>query len=271
MSDLWVDHVSFSQLTTAQECPYQYFLLKMAGVKPEENAFAQAGTLAHQLLASWAKGEIPAGELPYQWDQRFSKAVTAEFPHYLASKGYAEKLFTSILTYFQHFDGFSGYEIIGAEKEFRSMIAGVPFVGIVDLILRDKSTGEIVIVDHKSCSLSSFKKSKDQMYKQLLLYSKHVADEYGEFPRTLRFNLYKEQLIDERPFSKEDFVAARSWAENVIEEMKAKDLTDWFDTKPEYFRCTNLCNCRSQCAYGKPENHRRKDDNNGKKQVSAVA
>ncbi len=271
MSELWVDHISFSQLTTAQECPYQYYLLKIAGVEPEENAFAQAGTLAHQLLAGWAKGEIPIKELPVQWIQRFSRSVTAEFPYYLASKGYASKLFDSVLTYFEHFDGFSGFEIIGAEQEFQSSVAGEHFVGIIDLILRNKSTGGLMLVDHKSCSLSTFRKNKEQMYRQLLLYSKFCADEYGVFPETLRFNLFKENLYDEHPFDREDYVAARLWAEGIIKEMKEKDVTDWFETKPEYFKCVNLCNCRGECAFGKPENHKRKENANGTKRVSAVA
>ena len=243
----------------------------MAGVTPLENAFAQAGTLAHERLAEWARGELTIPDLPLQWIQRFTKAVTAEFPHYLEAKGYSMKLFDSILGYFEKFTGFPGYDILGVEKEFRSSIAGEHFVGIIDLVLRNKETGKLMIVDHKSCSLSSFRKSRDAMYRQLLLYSKYCADEYGEFPETLRFNLFKENTFDERLFSREDYMAARIWAENVINEMKTKDLTDWFQTNPDFFRCTNLCSCRGECAFGKPENHKRKDEYNGTKQTPVVA
>ena len=257
MGELWTDHISFSQLTTAQECPFEYYLLKMAGIEPVENAFAQAGTLVHQILAAWAKGELSIKELPVQWIERFSKEVTAEFPRFLAAKGYAGKLFESVLEYFEGFDGFPGYEVVGVEEEFHSSIAGEHFVGVIDLILRDKKDGHMMIVDHKSCSLSSFKKGKEQMYRQLLLYSKHIADTYGEFPKVLRFNLFKEKMYDERPFDRESYIAARLWAEEMIEEMKSKDVTDWFETRPELFRCTNLCNCRNECLFGRPENHKR--------------
>ncbi len=271
MGELWVDHVSFSQLTAVEECPYQFFLLKMAGVESAENAFAQAGVLAHQLLAGWAKGEIPIKELPVQWVQRFTKEVTAEFPHFLATKGYKEKLFDAIYTYLEGFNGFPEYEIIGVEKEFNSMIAGERFVGIIDLLLREKATGKIVIVDFKSCSLASFKKSKERMYRQLLLYSKYCSDQYGSPPAKLRFELIKENTFDERSYDPEDYVAARLWAESVIEEMKSKDINAWFDTKPELFRCLNLCNCRKECPYGMPENHKRKENSDGAKRIHAVA
>ena len=271
MNDLCPDHVSFSQLTTVTECPYQHFLLKVAGVEPVPNVFAQAGSLCHALMAGWAKGEIPISELATQWIQRFTKEVPAEFPSFLAAKGYAEKLFDSVLTYLEGFKGFPGNEIIGVEQEFSSMIAGERFVGIIDLLLRNETTGEITIVDYKSCSLSSFKKSKDQMYRQLLLYSKYVTDLFGCPPAKLRFELVKEGIFDERDYDPEDYVAARLWAENVVNMMKQMDFTDWFTVKPDFFRCTNLCSCRNECNFGKPENHRKEKDTNERKRTPAVA
>lgn len=271
MSELWADHVSFSQLTMASECPYAYYLQKVAGIEPAENAFAQCGDLVHKLLAEWAKGNIPIKDLPVQWIERFPKAVTVDFPCFLAVKKYGEKLFDSVLTYFENFDGFPGYKVIGAEKEFKSSIAGVPFTGIIDLILRNEETGKFMLVDHKSCSISSFRKNKEQRYRQLLLYAKYCADTYGEFPETLRFNLFKENLYDERPFDSESYMSARLWAESVIEEMKNKDVLDWFETRPEIFKCTSLCSCRNECIFGKAENHKRKEDIIGTKKTTAVA
>ena len=81
----------------------------------------------------------------------------------LATKAYGK----FELSYFENFTGFPGYEIVDAEKEFVSMIAGERFVGLADLILRDKATGRLVIVDYKSASLSTFKRNKRQMYRQL--------------------------------------------------------------------------------------------------------
>ncbi len=271
MSELWVDHLSFSQLTTVQDCPYQYYLLKMAKVEPVQNTFAQAGILAHKLLANWAKGVMTAADLPLQWTAQFPIEVTAELPHFLAAKGYATKLYESILYYFENFKGFPGYEVIGVEKDFSSSLAGEHFVGVIDLILCNKETGGLVLVDHKSSSLSSFRKKKDEMYRQLLLYSKFCADQFGFFPEKLCFNLFKENIIDERLFDPEDYRAARIWAEGIINDMKTREITDWFETKPEFFMCTNLCSCRNECIYGKPENHKRKDERNGNKQIPAIA
>lgn len=271
MSELWIDHVSFSQLTSAEECPYGYYLQRIEGVEQVSNAFAEAGTLAHELLAAWAKGEIELRELPMLWIKRFPLVVTSPLPYYLETKGYRAKLFDSILTYFETFDGFPGFEVVGAEKQFSSSLAGVPFVGVIDLVLRSKETGKLMLMDHKSCSLARFKKSKELLYRQLLLYAKFCADEYGSFPHLLRFNLFKERKIDERPFDPEDFRAAKMWAEQLITEMKEKDIVGWFETRPELFRCTNLCGCRNLCCFGQAENHKRKEEKNDKTRLAVTA
>ena len=256
MNQLLLDHISFSQMKTAMECPYQYYLPKLEDVVPEENGFAQAGVLAHELLGMWARGEASPKDLPKLWTERFPLAVTAPFPPFLATKGYANKLYTSVLNYFERFSGFPGYEVIGVEKQFISSLAGEKFIGVIDLILRNENGG-LMIMDHKSCSLSSFRRSRDEMYKQLYLYSKYTADTYGTFPKKLCFNLFKENVMDEQPFDPEIYMATRIWAENTIQEMKDRDITDWFEVKPEQFRCTCLCSARNECRFGKPESHKK--------------
>jgi len=72
-------------------------------------------------------------------------------------------------------------------------------------------------------------------------------------------------------YKRQDYMAARIWAEAIIKEMKEKDVLDWLETRPEFFRCLNLCNCRNQCVFGIAENHKRKDGILGSKRTSAVA
>ena len=271
MNELLVDHVSFSQLRQVEQCPYAAYLLKTLNVEPIDNGFAQAGTLAHQILAMWAKGQADIHDLPEIWTQEFSKRVTVPFPTFLAAKDYANKLFTSVLKYFQNFKGFPGFEVIGAEKEFTSSLAGERFIGIIDLVLRNKETGKLTLVDHKSSSLSTFRRDRNAMYRQLLLYSKFCADTYGQFPEILYFNLFKENTYDQRVFDPEDYVSARIWAEEQISRMKNMDLSDWFETRPELFKCTALCSCRHECPYGNPNNHERKKKTDESKRATAVA
>ena len=49
-------------------------------------------------------------------------------------------------------------EILSVEERFELDIRGNPFVGIADLVLRDKRDGGIIVIDHKSKSMQSMKK-----------------------------------------------------------------------------------------------------------------
>lgn len=250
-------HVSFSQLMQAEQCPYSYYLIRMAGVAPRDNAFAQAGKFVHSLLAQWAKGEIRASSLPDRWREGYDSAVTELFPVYLENKGYRKKLYDSVMAYFSAFRGFPGYQIVSVEQQFISNLAGERFVGVIDLILKNEETGGYVLVDHKSSSLASFNRSRTVMYRQLLLYAKYLADHFGCFPERLQFNLFRESSADEQPFRPEAYVEAVQWAEEEIQTMKARELPDWFECRPEQFYCTCLCAARDACPFGNYQYHRK--------------
>ncbi len=265
------NHVSFSQLTQIEQCPYSYYLVRVAGVAPKENAFAQAGSFVHALLARWAKGEISIQDLPGLWSDGYGQAVTELFPAYLETKGYRQKLHDSILAYFREFTGFPGYEIVAAEQAFTSGLSGEPFTGVIDLILRSEDTGEFILVDHKSSSLSAFKHSREKMYRQLLLYSKYLADHFGVFPVRLCFNLFKEHAWDEQPYAPQDYVEAVQWAERNIQEIKSKELPEWLELRPEKFYCTQLCAAREVCPYGNPQYHQKEGIRNRNRQPESTA
>lgn len=266
-----MEHISYSQITQAEQCPYSYYLTRLAGVAPKENAFAQAGSFVHRLLALWAKGEATIKDLPGLWQDGFEQQVTECFPVFLEAKGYRQKLYESCLRYFQAFEGFPDYEIVSVEQDFASFLGGVPFVGIIDLILRDRKTGAFVLVDHKSSSLSSFKRSRASMYRQLFLYSKYLADHFGAFPSLLRFNLFKENTQDEQAYRPDAYIEAVHWAENSIEAMNSRDLPDWFECRPEQFYCTSLCAARDVCPYGNYHYHQKENHERQKRHIEPIS
>ena len=243
---------SFSQLQQISECPYGFYLQRIEHECTVENAFAQQGSLIHDILDQWAKGKLRIEDCSDEYLVRYMQEVTAPWPKMLASKGYADKTFELGLTYFENFDGFTGYTVISSETKFKTDIAGRPFVGIIDLILEDNETKEWIICDHKSKSLSSFKKEEDNMYRQQLVYSKHVFEKYNRWPDRLMFNLFKEGgLKKERPFTKTAYDETMRWAEQQIEKIEQFDVQDYFDAKESDFFCWELCSVRSSCENGK--------------------
>lgn len=257
MSILEPNHCySFSQLSTFDECPYSFYLQKIASKEEEivekENAFAQQGTLIHDLLDQWGKGILNRVQLPDEYVRRYPDEVTAQFPAVLASKGYAQKAYEQGLNYFSTFEGFPGYTIISSEEKFRTEIEGRPFAGVIDLVLKDNKTGKIVIVDHKSKSKTSFRKEEDRLYRQPYLYAKHVYEAYHVWPDELAFNLFKEGgLMMSRVFSKEQFDEIYDWAVRTIEKIESYDLLDWMNAKEKSdFFCQEICGVREYCPNG---------------------
>lgn len=261
MSLLKENHVySYSQLSSFSECPYGFYLGRIEKVEQQSNGFAEQGTLIHDLLDRWAKGELSKEQLPEEYERRYSEEVVTAFPRMLAVKGYTEKAYQLGLEYFQNFDEFVGYTVVATEEKFETTIAGRRFVGIIDMIVKDDLTDELVIVDHKSKSKTAFKKSEDEMYRQQLLYSKYVFEKYGQWPDRLMFNLFKENgEKPERAFSKEEYDNAISWATEQMEKIESFDTLDWLESKPEGdFFCHELCSVRKSCHNGINKSYKKK-------------
>lgn len=253
------NHVySYSQLSSFSECPFSYYLSHIEKPRPEEapNAWAEQGTLIHDLLDKWAKGALKKEELADEYVRRYGDEVVTSFPRMM--KGYAEKSYQQGLDYFLSFDGFPGYDIVAAEEEYKmplKLTNGTtrPFVAYIDLVLRDQETGGLVVLDHKSKSKATFKKERETMYKQQYLYSYFVHEKYGEWPERLQFNLFKEQLMDERNFSEKEFAQTMNWATESILKIEDMDFLEWLECKPltksgkpDMF-CSSICQWRNIC------------------------
>lgn len=255
------DHrYSYSQISSFSECPFNYYLGHIEDPKPEQatNAWAEQGTLIHELLDQWAKGELTKSELPEEYKKRYPEYVKTAFPRMLASKGYAQKSYEQGLEYFENFLGFPEYEVVSAEEEFAIPIKLTdgttrPFLAFVDLVLRDRNGG-LVVCDHKSKSKTTFKREREEMYRQQYIYSYFVHEKYDEWPTMLMFNLFKENgYIDEQEFSQKKFEETMQWATDAIHKIESYDLLDWMECKPlpksgrpDLF-CTDICSNRHSC------------------------
>lgn len=252
---------SFSQLSSFSECPFSYYLSHIEEPRPEEapNAWAEQGTLIHDLLDKWAKGELKKEDLAPEYSRRYGEEVVTAFPRMLASKGYAEKTYQQGLEYFENFQGFPGYEVVAAEEKYEMPIRLTdgterPFIAFIDLVLREEKTNGLVVVDHKSKSLATFKKEREKMYRQQYTYDFFVHEKYGEWPVANWFNLFKELgYIDERPFQQDEYEATMQWATDSIHQIEERDLLDWLECKklpksgkPDLF-CQSICGWHNIC------------------------
>lgn len=247
------DHTySFSQLSSFDECPYGFYLERIEKTPKVSNAFAEQGSLIHDLIDQWAKGIIPKEKLVAEYERRYPEEVVTAWPRMLALKGYITKTYNQGLNYFKTFDCFEGYTIIDTEQRFETTINDRPFIGIIDMLLQDNKNGDLIILDHKSKSLSAFRKEEPTIYRQQYLYSKYVYEKYNKWPDRLMFNLFKEGgAKKDRQFSKAEYDDVYNWASKIIEKIEAFDEMDWLESKETSdFFCQELCNVRQNCFNG---------------------
>ena len=271
MSLLPDDHVySYSQLQSFNECKYGFYLRRIEGLEEEQsNAFAERGSLIHSLLDQWAKGLLSKADMLFEYDRRYGDEVQSAWPRMM--KGYAQKAYHDGYEFLKNFDEFKGYEILLAEEKYNTEIelsdgSKRPFVGVVDLVVKDESNNDLVIFDHKSKGKSSFKKAEDEMYRQLYMYAQFVKEKYGKFPDKLGFHLFNQEgLKVTRPFDINEYERVMKWAADTIMDIESATMIDWLECKeiPEGktdMYCTQLCGARKMCPNGIPPPPKKKKE-----------
>ena len=255
---------SYSQLSSFDECSYGFYLQRIEGLEEEaSNAFAERGTLIHDLLDQWAKKNLTKEDMLVEYERRYGDEVVTAFPTF--PKVYAQKAYETGVQFLENFDEFKGYEVLSAEEKFKIDLpladgSTRPFVGIIDLMLREIKTGDLIICDHKSKSMTSFKKDEDKMYRQQYLYATYVNEQYGQYPQRMMFHLFNEAGVKpERLFTLPDYRQTIIWASEQIKNIEEYSVIDWLQCKekPDYF-CWNLCSARKNCPNGVQPNFRSK-------------
>ena len=244
---------SFSRLNSFHGCKREWFEKYVEDPLDNlDSCYGQGGSLSHKLLEEYANGELEFYELAPEFARRFPEEVTEYFP-IMNWKSLRDGYYEKCLEYFNNFSGFSKeYEILGVEKKVEFEIDGYPFVGYIDLLLKNKNNGKITILDHKSTSVkfkkdgSPAKASVDKIKefkRQLYLYSIPIIEEYGGVDK-LCWNLFKDGRMYRVPWKKKEFEEAKEWAVNTIHEIENEE--EW-PSKQDFIYCCYLCSKRATC------------------------
>lgn len=253
---------SYSRINSYDQCPKMFYLTYIDKDKSKEldSAFSQWGDLCHELLDEYAKGNLMECELGDAYEEKYPEFMTELFPPNKWSD-LNETYYLNGKDYFNDFDGFpENWEIIGSEIEVELCIDGFQVVGYIDLLVRDKSDGKLIVVDHKS--KSKFKNPEEQEHYsyQLYFYSQWVFENYGEYPKQLIFNMFRARKFVIIPFSNNNLEKAKQWLlKNIGKIYEDEDFKDKVEISyllknkeiPEYlqpdFFCSQLCSVRYRC------------------------
>lgn len=253
---------SYSRINSYDQCPKMFYLTYIDKDKDKEldSAFSQWGDLCHNLLDEYAKGNLMACELGDAYEDKYPEFMTELFPPNKWSD-LNETYYLNGKDYFNDFDGFpENWEIIGSEIAVELCICGFQVVGYIDLLVRDKDDGKLIVVDHKS--KSKFKNPEEQEHYsyQLYFYSQWVFENYGEYPKQLIFNMFRARKFVIIPFSNNNLEKAKQWLlKNIGKIYEDEDFKDKVEISyllknkeiPEYlqpdFFCSQLCSVRYRC------------------------
>lgn len=249
---------SFSRLNSFYNCPYEWFLHYIQCNKSENGFFGEYGSLIHKILEKYEKGELSLFELNEYYEEHFDEDV----PHDAPPNKFVnirQSYYDKGIDYLDNIDlDLEKYEVLGVEKKVEFKINDKDFVGYIDLLVKDKETGEIIIIDHKSASIKILKSGKisksDQQHfldfkRQLYLYSIPVIKEYGSVSK-LKWNMFKDQKWIEVPWIQEEYDEAIQWAKDTLELIEKEK--EW-RPNPDYYYCHYLCGQRNHACEYKPQ------------------
>lgn len=258
---------SHSRVTCYDTCPYNFFLKYVVNndslYLAENNFYAELGSFIHSILEMILNGELAQDDALEYFIDHYDENV-----FYTTKESIMDKSFEACAAYLRELDlsWLSNFDIIGVEKRIHTTIADengkeYPFIGYIDVAIRDRESGEISIIDHKSAAyplkadgvtvLKRSEHSFESYKRQLYLYSKWIHDEYGIFPKYLIWNHFKEQKIVAIEFDKDEYDAAMRWYTDEIHKIEEDED---FVANYNYFFCNNLCEFRDSCEYNEANN-----------------
>lgn len=248
---------SHSRLTTYEHCKYEFYLNYLIDddlYLCEGNYYAEVGSFVHEILAKIHNKELSIDDSPQYFADHFDDNV-----FYKTKQSTMDKNYEACANYFaeEDFAWLENCEIIGVEQEVNFEIKGYKFTGFIDLLVRDKTDGRLIVIDNKSSEYpfrldgkvkakakASFETYKQQMY----LYSYAIKDKYGEYPKLIMWNHFKDQKIATIPFNEKECDTA---IEHILTTIKAIEKEEDYEPNLDFFYCTHLCNFRNSCEYAR--------------------
>jgi len=248
---------SFSRLNSYYSgCPYEFYKHYIECEPSKQGFYGAGGGFSHSILEKYANRELDAWDLPEYFEEHFAEEVPYDAPPN-KYKDLKQDYFDKTLDYFSNIDlPIDKYEIVGVEKRVDFEVEGYPFIGFIDLLLRDPADGKLILCDHKSSSIRVLKsgkisKSDEEHFlafrRQQYLYSKAVIEEYGDGSiKELWWNMFKDHNWIKIPFDNDDYSEAQSWALDTIHAIEKE--TEWLPN-PSMWYCNYLCGQSCGCPY----------------------
>ena len=243
---------SFSRLHAWEQCPYAFYLKYIEQRDGESNYYAANGKCMHEVFEAILTNQIPLDECTQCYADKYDLICET------TKQSTMDSTYEKCIDYLCTIDGIDleKYEILGVELKLDFNIGKYKFVGYADLVVKNKKSGEIILVDHKQAThfmkkdgtplknqLENFLAYRHQMY----IYCKGLKDCFGIDVNKIIWHHFKDNgELTIIPFEADEYEETLQWAVNTIEKIK-KDKK--FLNKRSYVLCSSLCDYRNDCEY----------------------
>lgn len=243
---------SFSRLHAWEQCPYAFYLKYIEQRDGESNYYAANGKCMHEVFEAILTNQIPLDECTQCYADKYDLICET------TKQSTMDSTYEKCMDYLCTIDGIDleKYEILGVELKLDFNIGKYKFVGYADLVVKNKKSGEVILVDHKQAThfmkkdgtplknqLENFLAYRHQMY----IYCKGLKDCFGIDVNKIIWHHFKDNgELTIIPFEIDEYEETLQWAVNTIEKIKRDKK---FLNKRSYVLCSSLCDYRNDCEY----------------------
>lgn len=216
--------VSFSQFSTWSSCPQQYKLRYIDKLgESSANIHTIFGTSMHETIQHFLSvmygvskkqaEEIDTDKLLLDWMRKeYIKETEKLSSGTICTQLELEEFYGDgrrILEWFKKkLDKFytkTGFELVGIEIPLNAPIKeGVNLIGFIDIVMRDLSTGEIIIIDLKTSTMGWNKYQKADKLKnaQIIIYKKYYSELFNVPLDKIKveYQIMRRKMPKEAPF-----------------------------------------------------------------------
>jgi len=240
---------SYSNFSSFDTCRLGWKLNYIDKKERLGNFFSDFGSFIHKLLEEYFGGTLDIEDMIEYYEKNYSLNVTTAPPPF--PKGMGERYYQSGLDFFGNFVSYGvkreNYEVLGIEISVYTSYDDISLVVKPDLVLLNKKTGKVTLLDYKT---SKFSEEKLEGYKnQLYLYAYFLwAEKHIEVDKIIVWFIRDQKLceIENNPLEVQKTL---DWLKDTRN--KISEETEWapnLSKENEYF-CYNLCSVKNDCPF----------------------
>lgn len=237
---------SYSSVNSFLTCPYCFYLTYIENEERIGNSFADFGLLIHKTIEEFFRGNLKEDQMLNYYKDHWMEYVKTPFP--VSPPGMMQGYYNSGVDFFTkfHFDK-DAYEVLFIEDEIRSVYHGIQLVVKPDLILKNKETGDHILVDYKTAKIKSTKKDKEKQLedylKQMNLYCMFLWLERNIEVKEIQIWFIRDavrKIIKADPMKMAENLF---WFEDTVG--KIKQEVEWKPKEKRDYFCDQICSMRS--------------------------